>query len=270
MYVWTDATPDRDGDLDNGIIIHEYGHGVSNRLTGGPAPPGCLNNQEQGGEGWSDYLGLHAHHAQRHRAGRRPRDRHLRPQPADQRPGIRTKKYSTDMAINDHTYDSIKTMVAPHGVGEVWAAMLWELTYALIDQYGFDADLITGNAGNNIAAAGHGRHEAPALQSRASSTPATRSSLRTRRDYGGANQCLIWDAVRQARPRLQRPPGVLGQQGSTAPRPSTCPRRATASTLTATATPSPVPAGQQLTYSLHLENTVAGRRERRERGQSAR
>ena len=37
MYVWTAATPDRDGDLDNGIIIHEYGHGVSNRLTGGPA-----------------------------------------------------------------------------------------------------------------------------------------------------------------------------------------------------------------------------------------
>ena len=27
----------RDGDLENGIIIHEYGHGVSNRLTGGPA-----------------------------------------------------------------------------------------------------------------------------------------------------------------------------------------------------------------------------------------
>ena len=27
----------RDGDLENGIIIHEYGHGVSSRLTGGPA-----------------------------------------------------------------------------------------------------------------------------------------------------------------------------------------------------------------------------------------
>ena len=27
----------RDGDFDNGIIAHEYGHGISNRLTGGPA-----------------------------------------------------------------------------------------------------------------------------------------------------------------------------------------------------------------------------------------
>ena len=29
--------PNRDSDLDAGVIAHEYGHGVSNRLTGGPA-----------------------------------------------------------------------------------------------------------------------------------------------------------------------------------------------------------------------------------------
>ena len=32
----------RDTDLDNGVIAHEYGHGISNRLTGGPAAAGCL------------------------------------------------------------------------------------------------------------------------------------------------------------------------------------------------------------------------------------
>src|SRR5690606_7188110 len=37
MYIWTAPNPDRDGDLDNGIITHEYGHGISNRLVGGPA-----------------------------------------------------------------------------------------------------------------------------------------------------------------------------------------------------------------------------------------
>ncbi len=56
MYIWTHTTPNRDGDLDNGIIVHEYGHGVSNRLAGGPANTSCLNNQEQMGEGWSDYF----------------------------------------------------------------------------------------------------------------------------------------------------------------------------------------------------------------------
>jgi extracellular elastinolytic metalloproteinase len=29
----------RDGDFENGIIYHEYGHGLSNRLTGGPGKP---------------------------------------------------------------------------------------------------------------------------------------------------------------------------------------------------------------------------------------
>ena len=46
----------RDGDLDNGVIIHEYGHGISNRLTGGAGAAGCLGNEEQMGEGWSGLL----------------------------------------------------------------------------------------------------------------------------------------------------------------------------------------------------------------------
>ncbi|NJL12991.1 MAG: hypothetical protein HC913_08355 [Microscillaceae bacterium] len=47
-----------DSSLDNGIIVHEYGHGISNRLTGGPANTSCLGNLEQMGEGWSDYFAL--------------------------------------------------------------------------------------------------------------------------------------------------------------------------------------------------------------------
>ena len=44
----------KDSDIENGIIAHEYGHGISIRLTGGPTTSSCLNNQEQMGEGWSD------------------------------------------------------------------------------------------------------------------------------------------------------------------------------------------------------------------------
>ncbi len=29
MFLWNQTNPDRDGDLDNGIIMHEYGHGIS-------------------------------------------------------------------------------------------------------------------------------------------------------------------------------------------------------------------------------------------------
>ncbi|NRA91639.1 MAG: peptidase, partial [Psychroserpens sp.] len=47
-----------DGSFDNVIIAHEYGHGISTRLTGGPFTADCLFNEEEMGEGWSDWFGL--------------------------------------------------------------------------------------------------------------------------------------------------------------------------------------------------------------------
>lgn len=51
MYIWTISNPPRDGDYDSLIVIHEYGHGISTRLTGGPANSGCLQFGESGGMG---------------------------------------------------------------------------------------------------------------------------------------------------------------------------------------------------------------------------
>lgn len=137
-----------DGDLDTEIVIHEYGHGISNRLTGGRFNTSCLQNQEQMGEGWSDYLAL-VMTIYNGDAGEDSRGMAFY---ASGNPnGIRTYPYSTDFNINPHTYDSIKSEVAPHGVGSVWAAMLWEMTWDLIDVYGFDPDLYNGTGGNNIA-----------------------------------------------------------------------------------------------------------------------
>ena len=48
----------RDSDLDNGIIAHEYCHGLSNRLTGGPSTTSCLNGNQRASEGWSDICTL--------------------------------------------------------------------------------------------------------------------------------------------------------------------------------------------------------------------
>lgn len=47
---------DKDGDFDALVVIHEYGHRVSVRLTGGASSSGCLGNLEQMGEGWSDFF----------------------------------------------------------------------------------------------------------------------------------------------------------------------------------------------------------------------
>ncbi len=35
MFLWTSPTPDRDGSFEAEVVLHEYGHGVSNRLVGG-------------------------------------------------------------------------------------------------------------------------------------------------------------------------------------------------------------------------------------------
>ncbi|MDX1579300.1 MAG: M36 family metallopeptidase, partial [Gemmatimonadota bacterium] len=141
----------RDSDLDNGVIIHEYGHGVSNRLTGGPSNASCLENEEQMGEGWSDYLGLIMTMREGDTPGQgRGIGTYVEFQETDG-PGIRPHPYSTDMTVNPHTYNDIALESVPHGVGSVWAAMLWDMTWSLIEQEGFDPDLINGTGGNNIA-----------------------------------------------------------------------------------------------------------------------
>ena len=44
-----------------GIVVHEYAHGISTRLTGGPANSNCLGWGEAGGmgEGWGDVSFFH-------------------------------------------------------------------------------------------------------------------------------------------------------------------------------------------------------------------
>lgn len=56
MYLWAGPTPDIDGNLDADVVIHEYAHGLSNRLHGNAS--GLTMNMSRGlGEGWSDFYG---------------------------------------------------------------------------------------------------------------------------------------------------------------------------------------------------------------------
>ena len=153
MYEWTTATPRLDGDFDAGIIIHEYAHGISNRLTGGPSNVSCLGNSEQMGEGWSDWIGLMLTQQSTHTGPLRRGIGTYALNEATTGPGIRPAPYSTDFAENDFTYQDSRTQVVPHGVGFVWSTILWEVTWELINEYGYDADIYDadGTAGNQIA-----------------------------------------------------------------------------------------------------------------------
>jgi extracellular elastinolytic metalloproteinase len=150
MFIWTAPTPDKDGDVDNGIVIHEYGHGISNRLVGGPSNVSCLGNTQQPGEGLSDWWAL-AYTARSGDTGpqRRGIGTYALNQPTTGT-GIRQQPYSTDPAVNTWTYASINGAAVPHGVGSRWAQAAWEVYWALVSQHGFSSNLANANgtAGN--------------------------------------------------------------------------------------------------------------------------
>lgn len=192
-----------DGDLDNWVIVHEYGHGISNRLN-------TLGGAEQMGEGWSDFYGLLLTMVE---GVSRETPRGFGSYaffPVFNGDGARTQPYSTDFAVNNFTYDSIKSEVAPHGVGSVWAEMLWEMTWELIDLHGFSTDFYNGTGGNNVALAlvTEGLKLQPANAGFVDGRDAILAADMA--IYGGVNQCAIWDAF------ARRGLGFSAVQGSSA------------------------------------------------------
>ena len=186
----------RDGDFDNAVILHEYGHGVSIRLTGGPQAVGCLGNVEQMGEGWSDWFGMVM--------TMQPRDTSTTQRTIGTwlfnqdslGAGLRPYPYTTDMTVNPMTYKTIDDVgiSRPHGVGAVWATMLWDMTWAFIDQYGWDGDLHNGTGGNNIALklVMEGLKLQPCSPGFVDARDAILAADLT--FYNGVNRCLIWEA----------------------------------------------------------------------------
>ncbi|MEI7995757.1 MAG: extracellular metalloproteinase, partial [Methylococcaceae bacterium] len=141
MFSCNKSTPPHDGDFDNGVIIHEYGHGVTNRLVGGPANVSCLGNNQQPGEGWSDFFAL-VFTANLGDAGTDARGiaNYLFGLPLNSN-GIRPQPYSTDPAKNNYTYASINADTEIHSLGSVWAEVIWKMYWHLVDQHGFNANL---------------------------------------------------------------------------------------------------------------------------------
>ena len=216
MFTCTNANPARDGSYDHEVVIHEYGHGVSNRLTGGPAAAGCLGNTEQMGEGWSDYLALVMTMLPGDQGtDSRGMGTYLFGQPADG-PGIRNAPYSTDFGVNSFTYSDISGVSIPHGVGFVWATMLWDMTWNLVDAHGFNADIYDdwSTGGNNLALqlVMDGMKLQPCgpgfVDGRDAILAADNILTGDGTAFSGANQCLIWDAF------ADRGLGFAADQGS--------------------------------------------------------
>ncbi len=155
------TAPQLDGDLDNSVVTHEYTHGISSRLTGGPNTI-CLQDKEQMGEGWSDYVALMmttdwTTATATDGALAHPIGNYVAGLPTTGG-GIRNYPYSTNKSINPWTYDSLATSAIlataeVHNVGEVWCEMLWDMTWSLIQRDGINRNFFSasGAGGNSVA-----------------------------------------------------------------------------------------------------------------------
>ncbi|MFL9833260.1 T9SS-dependent M36 family metallopeptidase [Chryseobacterium terrae] len=153
----TGVTPD--GSFDNGVITHEYGHGISNRLTGNGYT--CLlksASKEQMGEGWSDFFAL--------MLTNKPGDNANVPRSigtyasgqSTTEAGFRPAKYSPDYSVNNYTYGNTNGMeieddgeIVPdvHSIGFIWASMLWDLHWQYAAKYGYSSDVLANkNSGS--------------------------------------------------------------------------------------------------------------------------
>jgi extracellular elastinolytic metalloproteinase len=193
MYVWNKSSPMRDGDLDNGIIIHEYGHGISNRLTGGPSNVNCLPSGEPGGmgEGWGDWWAT----ALRQRPSYTARTSF--PMGAySNLVGIRKFPYTTDMAVNPETYDYIRRAgyEGVHAKGEVWAGILWEAYWNFVTAHSFVSDWYQGEGGNNriLQDVVDGLKLQPCRPTFVNARDAILQADQV--NYGGQHTCLLWRA----------------------------------------------------------------------------
>ena len=184
-----------DGDFDNGVISHEYGHGISTRLTGGRLDANCLFNEEQMGEGWSDWLGLVVTIQPGDVATQGRGYGTFAVSQSVTGSGIRPFRYSTDFGVNNATFGLTNNgnLTMPHGIGFVWATMLWDMTWALIDEYGYDPDLYNGDGGNNIAM--QLVIDGMKLQSCSPGFVDGRDAILQADELAndGENQCLIWE-----------------------------------------------------------------------------
>lgn len=198
MFMWNKTTPWRDGSFEAGIVIHEYTHGLSNRLTGGPANSNCLNILEAGGmgEGWSDFYATAIRLKPRDtRSTNYPMGAWAGGNPA----GIRAYLYSTSKTTNPLTYTSVNGMASVHAIGTVWATMLYEVLWNLIDKHGKnDADMPSFD-GSGIPT--DGKYLAMKIVMDGLALQPCNPSFVSARDAildadkaltGGQNQCEIW------------------------------------------------------------------------------
>jgi len=145
--------PLKDSSFDNGIVAHEWGHYIQNRLVGNAN--GLVNFQGRAmGEGWSDFHSMMfiVKDADRNIAGN---ENFQVPYATgtyveDFFTGIRRIPYTPNMDINPLSFRHIEagagedvglpgtSVASPHAPGEIWATVLWDVYVELLNTHPFE------------------------------------------------------------------------------------------------------------------------------------
>ena len=209
LRVWGATEPGRDAALDASVVIHEYAHGLTSRLVGGAARVGCVTNGETLAEGWSDWYALMTTMRD---GDDRSTPRGIAGYLMGEAEGgtVRTAPYTADFEVSPWTYADTRGTDDVYDLALVWATVLWDVTWDLIDAHGFNPDLADadGGAGNQIALSLV--TEALKLQPCRGGFVDGRNAILAadRILYGGAHRDLLWEAFRR------RGLGGSAQQGS--------------------------------------------------------
>ncbi|KAJ3517104.1 hypothetical protein NLJ89_g721 [Agrocybe chaxingu] len=139
MFIWDRTDPNRDGAMQNDILIHEMTHGITNRMTGGGTGR-CLQTVESGGlgEGWSDALA-----GWMQQSTPATKDVALASYVANRPKGIRRFPYSVNATTNPLRYSNLKQDTEVHRIGEVWANMLHNVYSSLVEEFDYSTERFT-------------------------------------------------------------------------------------------------------------------------------
>lgn len=142
--------PLKDSSFDNGIIAHEWGHFIQNRLVGNGSGLNTIQSRALG-EGWSDVHSLIflVKEAHRELAGNAEFQVPYATSTyvGNFETGIRRFPYTPDLTINPLMFEDINFGTKPdensretggvHDAGEVWATALWDLYVNFLTTYDF-------------------------------------------------------------------------------------------------------------------------------------
>jgi extracellular elastinolytic metalloproteinase len=157
MFEFDYTTPRRDSDMVPSTMTHEYGHGVSSRLTGGPSNANALAAlQCRGmGEGWSDWwLLMFRQRSASETTNAKGIGMYIFGQPET---AVGNRPYRYDFDIGNPTFESFLAYgtgtgqtTQVHAVGTRWASALWDINHYFIQKYGYESNVYnsTSSAGN--------------------------------------------------------------------------------------------------------------------------